>query len=124
MNAGILALQNKVLPKSTAGKAANYTLSRWSGLTLFLKYPELELSTNFSENSMRGIAIGRKNWIHIGSEKAGPKVAAIFSIVESCRRLGIPIRQYLLEVLPGLLNRSIKSVAQLTPAAFAAKRAK
>jgi hypothetical protein len=66
----------------------------------------------------------RRNWIHIGSEKAGPKVAAIFSIVESCRRLGIPIRQYLLEVLPGLLNRSIKSVAQLTPAAYAAKRAK
>jgi hypothetical protein len=63
MNAGILALQNKVLPKSTAGKAANYTLSRWSGLTLFLKYPELELSTNFSENSMRGIAIGR-NYVH------------------------------------------------------------
>jgi transposase len=124
LKAGILALQNKVLPKSTAGKAANYTLSRWSGLTLFLKYPELELSTNLSENSMRGIAIGRRNWIHIGSEKAGPKVAAIFSIVESCRRLGIPIRQYLLEVLPGLLNRSIKSVAQLTPAAFAAKRAK
>jgi hypothetical protein len=59
----------------------------------------------------------RHNWIHIGSQTAGPKVAAIFAIVESCCRLGIPIRQYLLEVLPGLLNRSIKSVAQLTPAA-------
>ena len=124
LKAGILALQNKVLPKSTAGKAANYTLSRWNGLTLFLKHPELELSTNISENSMRVVAIGRRNWIHIGSEKAGPKVAAIFSIVESCRRLDVPIRQYLLEVLPGLLNRSIKSVAQLTPAVFAAKRAK
>jgi hypothetical protein len=69
-----------------------------------------------------GIAIGRRNWTHLGSQDAGPKVAAIFSIVESCRRLSLPIREYLADVLPGLASRSIQSFAQLTPAAYAANK--
>jgi len=120
----ILAAQAKVLPKSIAGKAAKYTLTLWKELTLFLEYPVLELSNNLAENSMRPVAIGRKNWLHLGSKEAGPKVAAIFSIVESCRRLGLPIREYLAAVLPGLGNRSIQSLDQLTPAAYAASKAK
>ena len=43
---------------------------------------------------MRPIALGRKNWLHIGSPQAGPKVAAILSAVESCRRLQVPVRDY------------------------------
>jgi transposase len=117
----ILAAQQRVLPKSLAGKAASYTLRLWKKLTAFLEYPELELSNNLAENSMRPIAIGRRNWIHLGSQEAGPKVAAIFSIVESCRRLGLPIREYLADVLPGLASRSIQSLAQLTPEAHAAR---
>jgi transposase len=124
LRADLLALQKKALPKSTAGQAAHYTLSLWSKLTLFLKYPELELSTNLAENSMRPIAIGRKNWLHLGSKEAGPKIAAIFSVVESCRRLGVPIRKYLGHVLPGLANRSIQSLAELTPNTYAAKHTK
>jgi transposase len=73
-------------------------------LTHFLEYPELELSTNLAENSMRPVALGRKNWIHIGSPLAGPKVAAILSIVESCRRMRISVRDYLAAVLPGLAD--------------------
>ena len=90
---------------------------------MFLKHPELELSTNLAENAMRSIAIGRKNWLHLGSKEAGPKIAAIFSVVESCRRLNIPIRKYLTDVLPGLANRSIQSLAELTPTAYAARLA-
>ncbi|MDR3724520.1 MAG: transposase [Terracidiphilus sp.] len=82
-------------PQSIAGKAINYTLKRWTELTQFLKHPVIELSTNWAENSMRTIAIGRRNWLHVGSMEAGPKIAALFSIVESCSKLGIPIRQYL-----------------------------
>jgi hypothetical protein len=113
-----------ILPKSIAGKAISYTLTRWEKLTRFMEHPVIELSTNWAENSMRPIAIGRKNWLHLGSKEAGPKIAAIFSIVESCRKLNIPIRQYLLDVLPGLADRSIQSLAELTPAAYAARMAK
>jgi len=90
-------------------------------MTCFLEYPEMELSNNLAENSMRGVALGRKNWIHIGSQQAGPRVAALLSVVESCRRLRIPVREYLNEILPGLANRSIQQVADLTPAAWAAR---
>ncbi len=71
---------------------------------------------------MRPVALGRKNWIHVGSPKAGPKVAALLSVVESCRRLGIPIREYLGDVLPGLADLPVPRVAGLTPAAWLASR--
>lgn len=118
----IEAARDASLPSSALGKAANYTLSLWRKLTRFLEYPELELSNNLAENSMRPAALGRKNWIHIGSQQAGPKVAAILSIVETCRRLKIPIREYLADVLPGLADISIQRLAELTPSAWAAKR--
>jgi hypothetical protein len=56
--------------------------------------------------------------------EAGPKIAAIFSIVESCRKLDVPIRKYLADVLPGLADRSIQSLVELSPAAYAARMTK
>ena len=122
IHAQILALSKNVLPKSAAGEACTYTVNLWKKLNRFLEYSELELSNNLAENSMRGVALGRKNWIHIGSQQAGPRVAAILSVVESCRRLRIPVREYLNEILPGLADRSIQQVANLTPAAWAARQ--
>jgi hypothetical protein len=121
IRARVLAAQKNTLPKSATGKACRYTLSLWYKLTRFLECPELELSNNLAENSMRPISIGRKNWIHLGSAQAGPKVAAILSIVESCRRMKIPVREYLAAVLPGLINLSIQRVGELTPKAWVAK---
>ena len=110
------------LPASALGKGIAYTLSLWHKLTRFTEHPELELSTNLAENSMRPVVLGRKNWIHVGSEEAGPKVAAILSVVESCRRLKLPVRDYLAATLPGLANLPIQRVSQFTPAAWAASR--
>ena len=69
-------LQRTLLPAGALGKAVNYTLTLWPKLVRFLEHPQLELSNNSAENSMWGVALGRKNWIHVGSEGAGPKVAA------------------------------------------------
>jgi transposase len=114
------AARTASLPSSALGKAANYTLLQWGKLTRFMEHAELELSNNLAENSIRPVALGRKNWIHIGSQQAGPKVAAILSIVETCRRMKIPIRDYLAAVLPGIAGVSIQRLADLTPAAWAA----
>ncbi len=114
--------QLAALPASTLGKACHYTTALWTKLTRFLEHPELELSNNLAENSMRPIAVGRRNWIHVGSAQAGPKVAAILSIVETCRRLKIPIREYLASILPGLANLSVQRLAELTPMAWATKQ--
>ena len=120
LKAQIEAASRTALPSSPLGKASSYTLRLWHKLTRFLDYAELELSNNLAENSMRPVAIGRRNWTHIGHEKAGPRVAAILSIVETCRRLKIPARQYLAAVLPGLANLSIQRLPELTPTAWAA----
>ena len=117
----IEAAQSAALPSSALSKAGQYALAMWKKLTRFLEYPELELSTNLSENSMRPVALGRKNWLHIGSPQAGPKVAAILSIVESCRRLKLPVRDYLAAVLPGLSDVTIQRLPDLTPAAWIAQ---
>jgi transposase len=117
----IEAAHAEALPASALGKAARYTLALWPKLVRFLEYPELELSNNLAENSMRPLVLGRKNWIHLGSQQAGPKVPAILSIVESCRRLKISVRDYLAEVLPGLADRPFQQIKQLTPAAWATR---
>jgi hypothetical protein len=109
------------MPASALAKASHYTLALWKKLTRFLEYPELELSNNLAENSMRPVALGRKNWIHIGSQIAGPKVAAILSILETCRRLNISARDYLAAILPGLADVSVHRLAELTPPAWAAR---
>jgi transposase len=68
---------------------------------------------------MHSVALGRKNWVHIGSAQAGPKITAILSIVESCRRLKLPVRDYLAAVLPGLADLPIQRLPNLIPAAWA-----
>ena len=109
------------LPRSALGKACGYALGRWGQLRRFLDYGQLELSNNLAENAIRPVAVGRKNWLHVGSERAGPRVASIISIVETCRRLSIPVRNYLGSVLPGLANFPINRIAELTPSAWAAR---
>jgi transposase len=121
IQASIHAARIDALPKSALAKACNYTLTLWRRLTRFLEYPALELSNNLAENAMRPVALGRKNWIQVGSKEAGPRVAAIISVVETCRRLKISVRDYLGSVLPGLSDFPINRIAELTPAVWATR---
>lgn len=118
IHAECLKLKGTVLPKSATGQAVAYTLTQWEKLRRLFDHGTVELSNNIAENSMRPVALGRKNWLHVGSAQAGPKVAAILSVVESCRRLGVPLRDYLLAVLPGLDRRKVSEVAALTPSGW------
>ena len=115
----IEAARSTALPGGALAKACNYTLTLRDKLTRFVEYPELELSNTLAENSMRPVALGRKNRVHIGSAQAGPKIAAILSIVESCRRLKLPVRDYLAATLPGLADRPIQRLPDLAPSVWA-----
>jgi transposase len=117
-----VSLRKTVLPKSALGQAVTYTLNMWPKLRRCFDYAEVELSNNLAENSMRPVALGRKNWLHVGSAQSGPKVAAILSAVESCRRLGVPVKKYLLAVLPGMAQRTLSQLTPLTPARWASSR--
>ena len=104
------SLVTRDLPRSKLGEALTYTLKRWEKLARCVEDGKVELSNNIAENSMRPWALGRKNWLHAGSVKAGPRLAAIASVVESCRRLRLPIVDYLLDGLPDL---TLTQAAQL-----------
>ena len=121
IKAAIEAAKPGALPGGALEKACEYAIGIWPRLICFLQYPELELSNNLAENSMRPVVLGRKNWIHIGSPQAGSKVAAILSVIESCRRLKVSARDYLSAVLPGLANTRMQRLSALTPTAWAAQ---
>jgi len=114
----LVAIRQQTPPGGTLAKACDYALGQWSRLEEFLKDGRIEIDNNWCEGAIRPLALGRKNWLHIGSEQAGPKVAAIASIVETCRRLDINLRKYLNDVLPRLGEWPITRVAELTPAAW------
>lgn len=118
----LVSIRQEVLPGSQTAKACDYALRIWERLEVFLAHGRVELDTNLAENEMRPVALGRKNWLHIGDEKAGPKIAAILSVLATCRRLNIPARDYLLDVLPRLGRTSTSEVAQLTPQAWLQNR--
>ena len=113
------------LPKLALGKACAYALGQWQKLKRYAEEGngEVEIDNNWAENGMRGIALGRRNWLHIGSETAGPKIAAILSILETCKRLKINPREYLEDVLPKIADWNSQRVAELTPMAWLKARA-
>jgi hypothetical protein len=120
LKARLLEIRQQLPPGTKLAQACDYSLGQWSRLEEFLKDGLVEIDNNWCEGAIRPLALGRKNWLHIGSELAGPKVAAIASIVETCRRLDINLRKYLKDVLPKLGDWPAKRVAELTPTAWKA----
>jgi len=116
----LVAIRQQIAPGGTLAKACDYALGQWSRLEEYLRDGRIEIDNNWCEGAIRPLVLGRKNWLHIGSEQAGPKVAAIASIVETCRRLDINLRQYLKDVLPRLGEWPINRVGELTPTAWKA----
>jgi len=124
LKARLTQIRQQITPGSKLAQACDYALGQWSRLEEYLSDGHLECDNNWCEGSIRPLALGRKNWLHVGSPEAGPKIAAIASIVETCRRLDIHLRDYLLDILPKLGQWPINRVGQLTPTAWKAAQAK
>jgi transposase len=120
----LVEIRQQIAPGGKLAQACDYALGQWSRLEVFLNNGLVEADNNWCEGAMRPLALGRKNWLHLGSPEAGPKVAAIASIVETCRRLDINLRAYLTDVLPKLGDWPSNRVAELTPAAWKASHTK
>jgi transposase len=120
----LVEIRQQIPPGGKLAQACDYTLGQWSRLEEYLKNGLVEIDNNWCEGAMRPLALGRKNWLHLGSPEAGPKVAAIASIVETCRRLDINLRTYLKDILPKLGDWPANRVAELTPAVWKAAQNK
>jgi len=96
-----------VLPKDTFGFAVNYAMKHWDALTNFTKAGHLEASNNFAERYMRSVAVGRKAFLFVGSERAGHAAAVHYSLVESCKANQVNPLTYLTYILSNARNKSI-----------------
>ncbi len=90
------------LPKSPLGTAIGYASNNWVALKRHLEKGFLALDNNLSERTLRAIALGRNNWGVIGSEAGGQTAAILYSVVGTCKHLGIDPFAYLRDALPGL----------------------
>jgi transposase len=93
----------KVLPKSSVRGAMDYTLNNWAALSVYPSDGWLDIDNNEAENSLRGLCIGRRNWLFCGSERGGRAAAIHFSLLASCKRHGHDPWVYLRDVLTRLL---------------------
>ena len=90
------------LPKSPLGSALGYASNNWDALKRYLDQGFLALDNNLSERTLRSIALGRNAWGVIGSEVGGQTAAVLYSVVGTCKHLGIDPFAYLRDALPGL----------------------
>ena len=118
IKAAVIAIRQKILPASQLGNACDYSLSQWEKLKVYAHDGEMEIDNNWCENAMRPVALGRKNWMHLGSQESGPVVAAIMSVIASAQRAGLNVRAYLTDVLERLASPDFKvtRLAELLPA--------
>ena len=112
--------QPRHLPQSNFGKAISYTLERWDALNLYVKHGTLEIDNNLVENAIRPTAIGKKNFLFFGSPDSGQTSAVIYSLVETCRKLGINPSDYLGELFDALPDMQQAEAAAWTPARWKA----
>ena len=104
-----------VRPKSPIGKAIQYCLNRWYELTRFLENGRIEISNNLVENCIRPLAIGRKNWMFAGSPEAARRMGVLFTVIGTCKLLGINSFQYLAHVLAEIPKRMNHDIDDLLP---------
>ena len=100
------------MPKSPLGQAIGYALNNWEALERYLEQGYLAIDNNLSERTLRAIALGRNNWGVIGSETGGRTAAVLYTMVGTCKHLGIDPFAYLREALPGLFALGEKPTAE------------
>lgn len=104
-----------VLPKSPIGQAISYTLERWDGLCIYITNPILNIDNNPVENSIRPIAIGRKNYLFAGSHEAAQRTAILYSLLATCKLNDINPYVWLKETLVAISNHPINRIEELLP---------
>ncbi len=109
------AADTNILPKSKLKKAILYFCGLIPHLKNYTKYPWAHLDNNVAERAIRPVVIGRKNWLFVGSEKAGEAAGIILSLVQTCRFLKINPREYLEDVLRRFMGHSFNKLYELLP---------
>jgi transposase len=114
------ATERSVLPKSPIGQALQYVLPRWDGLVRYCENGALSIDNNLSERMVRPVAIGRKNYLFMGSDNGGKAAAVLYSIMASAKANQVEPFAYVRDLLGELSYNAPPPVRKLLPDAWLA----
>jgi len=106
---------SKLSRKSDTTAAIRYALSRWDALLRYTEDGHIEIDNSAAERSLRGVALGRKNYLFAGSDAGGERAAAIYSLIGSAKLNGLDPEAYLRNVLTHIADHPISRIDQLLP---------
>lgn len=109
------ATLSKLSRKSDTTAAIRYALTRWDALVRYIEDGHIEIDNNAAERSLRGVALGRKNYLFAGSDSGGERAAAIYSLIGSAKLNGLDPEAYLGEVLTRIADHPINRIEELLP---------
>lgn len=105
----------KVAPKSAIGEAISYTLGLWSRLIKYVEDGRLHIDNNMVENTIRPVALGRKNYLFAGSHEAAKRAAMMYSFLACCKMKDVEPYQWLKNTLENINDYPINRVHELLP---------
>jgi len=108
------------LPKSPLGMALQYTLARWDKLNVYTMDGKLRIDNNLIENSIRPVAIGRKNYLFAGNHEAAQRSAMLYSLFATCKLHNVNPIEWLTYVFENINDHKINAVHELLPQNYAA----
>ena len=115
-------VNGKILPKSKLKEALGYFFGLIPYLKNYTEYAWARLDNNVAERAVRPLAIGRKNWLFVGSEEGGEAAAIALTLIQSCRALGVNPREYLEDVMRHLMAHNFQKLDELLPDNWKANR--
>ena len=115
MHAWLSQLLGRVSAKSELAQAIGYSLTRWRALTRYCDDGRIEMDNNAAERALRGVALGRGNYLFMGSDSGGERAAAIYSLVQTAKLNGLDPEAYLREVLGRIAEHPIHRIEELLP---------
>jgi len=115
LHAWLSEQRQKLAKADVTAKAIDYSLSNWRGLTHYLDDGQVPIDNNAAENAVRPLAVGRKNWLFVGSQQAGERAAVVLSLIESAKLNGHDPWAYLKDVFERLPTLKQRDLAQLLP---------
>ena len=105
----------KEIPKSSIGKALGYSIERWEKLSRYTEDGMLNIDNNPVENSIRPVALGRKNYLFAGSHEAAKRSGMLYSLLGTCKMHGIEPYSWLKDVLHRIADHPINKISELLP---------
>lgn len=115
LHAWMIATAARVDKESALAKAFNYGFNHWAALQRYAEDGHLEIDNNTAERSIRGIGVGKKNYLFFGSDTGGERAAIMYSIIETCKLNHVDPQRYLHYVLERIAEHPINRIEELLP---------